>query len=171
MQRQLRGLDYRTQHLLYTCSGGSMCKPLRLHSRMLLCMLPLTLRHRHIYAWSPDTSQHYIVIVFKANIIFLYACHIRNRDVTSFSGWYSHLAVAHSLKVWGRWRLSYSRNQNRTVNKISWAAKTIQLYRMNWIIRLPISIHFGAGTISKAPIIVRSFYCYDSMNVSLCQES
>ena len=27
MQRQLRGLDYRTQHSLYTCSGGSMHKP------------------------------------------------------------------------------------------------------------------------------------------------
>ena len=50
MQRQLRGLDYRTQHLLYTCLGGNMRKPLRLYSRILLRMLPLTLRHRDVCA-------------------------------------------------------------------------------------------------------------------------
>ena len=33
----------------------SIRKPLRLYSRMSLRMLPLTLRHRDIYAWSPDT--------------------------------------------------------------------------------------------------------------------
>ena len=55
MQRQLRGLDYRTQHLLYTCSGGSMCKPLRLYSRNAIAYVATNLRRRDIYAWSPDT--------------------------------------------------------------------------------------------------------------------
>ena len=32
-----------------------MRKPLRLYSRMPLRMLPLTLRHRDVCAWSPDT--------------------------------------------------------------------------------------------------------------------
>ena len=89
IQRQLRVLDYRIQHSLYTCSGGSMCKPLRLYSRMLLLMLLLTLRHRDIYAWSPETVNNSIklrnLLIIKESL-FLIRGNIGAQVVVRYQG-------------------------------------------------------------------------------------
>ena len=62
--------DRVTFDILYTCLGGNMRKPLRLYSRMPLHILPLTLRHRDICAWSPDTVNTIYIIVI--SLLYLY---------------------------------------------------------------------------------------------------
>ena len=72
MQRQLRGLDYRTQHSLYTCSGGSMRKPLQLYSRNAITYVATNLRYRDIYAWSPDTVNKPLILIKKNFNFYVY---------------------------------------------------------------------------------------------------
>ena len=72
MQRQLRRLDYRTQHSLYTCSGGSMRKPLQLYSRNAITYVATNLRYRDINAWCPDTVNKTLILIKKNFNFYFY---------------------------------------------------------------------------------------------------